>query len=257
MTAASILAEIEPDMSQFETAKHLCSWAGISPGNNQSAGKSKHSRIKKGSKFLLATLVEAAWAAARKRDSIFQRKFHRWMRTLGEANANVALAGSLLEVAYVILKERRPFQEPDPKQMHETEKPKLVRHHAKRLRELGADNELVEEVVARLSRPGVSSSVEKETTTQPPLQPIRRASPARVCRGALGFRARQTRKHEYSIGNSPARPQSKRDEPPETKQPRNAITTSSIFEAIDLHGRRRYGHWTQGRSGSLHCPGGA
>ena len=71
------------------------------------------------------------------------------MRTLGEAKANVALARSLLEVAYVLLQERRPYQEPEPKQMHELEKAKLVRHHAKRLRQLGADNELVEEVVAR------------------------------------------------------------------------------------------------------------
>ena len=52
-----------------------------------------------------------------------------------------------------MLKERRPYQEPDPKQMHESEKAKLVRHHAKRLRQLGADNELVEQLVTRLSQP--------------------------------------------------------------------------------------------------------
>jgi transposase len=64
-------------VSQFDSAKKLCNWAGICPGNNRSAGKKKHSRIKKGNKFLMAALVQASWAAARKRDSIFQRKFHR------------------------------------------------------------------------------------------------------------------------------------------------------------------------------------
>jgi transposase len=108
MTAAIILAEIGPDMSRFEGAGNLSNWVGICPGNNRSAGRSKSSRIQKGNRFLLAALVQGAWAAARKQDSIFQRKFHRWMRRLGEAKANVALAHNLLEVIYAILKTGRP-----------------------------------------------------------------------------------------------------------------------------------------------------
>jgi hypothetical protein len=144
------------------------------------------------------------------------------MRNLGEAKANIAIAHSLLDVAYVLLKERRPYQEPDPKQMHELEKAKLVRHHAKRLRQLGADNELVEQLVARLSQPDAGSPAQETATQLLPL-PLRRASPAKVCYGALGFRARQTRKTEYSIGKSrdaqtlsPKRSQSKPKQQPAT-----------------------------------------
>jgi transposase len=216
MTAASILAEIGPDMSPFESAKQLCSWAGICPGNHRSAGKRKHSRIHKGNKFLMSTLVEASWAAARERDSLFQRKFHRWRHKLGPGKANIAMAHSLLELVYVMLKERRPYQEPDPQQMHATEKAKLVRHHARRLRQLGADDKLVEELVERLSQPAAHvSSEEKQAAST--VQRIRRRCPAKVCRGALGLRARQTREQEYSVVNhlaaatpSRARPQSKR-----------------------------------------------
>jgi transposase len=221
MTAATILAEIGPDMNQFETAKHLCSWAGICPGNNQSAGKSKHSRIKKGSKFLLAALVEAGWAAARKRDSIFQRKFHRWIRHLGEAEANVAMARSLLEVAYILLKERRPYQEPDPARMHEREKAKLVRHHVKRLRQLGADEELVEKLIHQLNQSDLDSSVPaRPTATEQPS--ALSTSPAQFYRGALGFRAgrprkraaRRTRKRTTPPAQAPAC--SKRTDPNDT-----------------------------------------
>jgi transposase len=228
MTAATILAEIGADMSQFESAKHLSHWAGICPGNNRSAGKSKHSRIKKGNKFLLAALVQAAWAAARKRDSIFQRKFHRWMHRLGEAKANIAMAHSLLELVYAMLKTGRPYQEPDPGELHAMEKAKLVRHHAKRLRQLGADEKLVEEMIAKLNQPEACSSQDQKQAGSPAPTLIRRASPAKTCRGALGFRARQTRKQEYSVvkeqsAGSPSqvRPPSKRKikSEPSTRHP--------------------------------------
>ena len=220
MTAASILAEIGPDMSQFDSAKNLSNWAGICPGNNRSAGKSKHSRIKKGNKFLLAALVQAGWAAARKRDSIFQRKFHRWVNRLGEAKANVAIAHSLLELAYALLKERRPYREPDPKQMHALEKAKLVRHHAKRLKQLGASDTLVEELVAGLNGAEACSPIEeKQAAADQPPPRIPKVCPAKVCRGALGFRARQTRKQEYSVFKERAAETSSRPTQPRRKKP--------------------------------------
>ena len=74
--------------------------------------------------------MEAGWAAARKRDSMFQRKFHRWMKKLGKAKTDVAIGRSLLTVIYVMLKEDRPYREADPKQMHEMERSKLIRHLA-------------------------------------------------------------------------------------------------------------------------------
>jgi transposase len=227
MTAASILAEIGADMSQFETAKKLCGWSGICPGNNRSAGKSKHSHIKKGNKFLLAALAEAGWGAARKRDSIFQRKFHRWVKRLGKKKANIAIAHSLLTVVYAILKEGRPYRAPDPKQMHEMERAKLIRHHSKRLRDLGADDELISQMVAKLTTPPAvcSSAPEKQTEPNAEAPRIRRVAPAKVCRGALGFRARQTRPQEYSVfkeraagAPSQGRPISKRAKPTKSRK---------------------------------------
>lgn len=145
-------------MSQFPSAQHLSSWAGICPGNNRSAGKSKSSKIKKGNKFLLAALVEAGWAA-RTKESTFPRKFHRWMGKLRKAKANVAIAHSLLELIYAILQDHRPYREPEPGVIHAMEKAKLVRHHAKRPRQLGADETLVQETIARMNQADACSGI--------------------------------------------------------------------------------------------------
>ena len=198
-------------MSQFESSGNLCSWAGICPGNNRSAGKRKSSRIKKANKFLLAALVQAAWAAARKRDSIFQKKFHRWRNKLGEKKANIAISHSLLTVVYAILKEGRPFRESNSREMHEKERAKLIHHHARRLRQLGADETVINDIVANLlaqaeppQPPDIPLADEivdpapcQEASCAGGSPPSRNRRPPVACRGALGFRARATR-DQYS-----------------------------------------------------------
>ncbi|MCW5983137.1 MAG: IS110 family transposase [Bryobacteraceae bacterium] len=199
MSAASILAEIGPDIGQFSAPGSLCKWAGICPGNNRSAGKNKHGRIQKANKFLITALVEAAWAAARTRDSLFQRRFHRWMQKLGKPKANVALAHSLLRLIWAVLWSKQPFREPDPAQMHAKERTRLLHHHSQRLRQLGADPDLLEQLEQSLAQ---APAATPPTALQTPR--LRKACSANVRRGALGFRARQTRQQFYSVEKDPS-----------------------------------------------------
>lgn len=124
--------------------------------------------------------------------------------------------------------------------MHAIEKAKLVRHHAKRLRQLGADEKLVEEMVTQLNRTETCSPAEEKQAACPQPEVIRRASPAKVCRGALGFRTRQTRKQEYSVvkdreagGPSQVQPRTKRKTKPKSDTPKtgHSHAPKSIFEA--------------------------
>ena len=138
-TALAIIAEIGTDMSVFPSAKHLCSWCGISPGNNESAGKNKSGRTTQGDKFLKSALVESAWHSCRNsnKDSFLKRKFHSVAARRGRKKALLAVAHKLLIAAYFILKYRVPYQEPDNSTYLEKRKQAQIKKYVKRLHELG------------------------------------------------------------------------------------------------------------------------
>jgi transposase len=102
--ATTILAEIGTDMSRFATAGHLVAWAGMCPGQNESAGKRKSSRLRKGAPNLKTMLVQCAWAASRKKDSYYKAQFNRLRAKRGPKKAICAVAASMLTAIYHMLK---------------------------------------------------------------------------------------------------------------------------------------------------------
>ena len=111
-TVKGIIAEIGLDMSVFPTAQHLASWAGVCPGNHESAGKKKSSRITQGNKSLKTVLVEAAWSAVARKSGWLKRKYHAIAARRGKKRALIAIAHKILIAAYYILLNGVPFQEP-------------------------------------------------------------------------------------------------------------------------------------------------
>ncbi|WP_156858112.1 IS110 family transposase [Oceanobacillus sp. AG] len=116
--AAIIISEIGVDMSVFKSDKHLASWAGVSPGNNESAGKKKHSRTKKGNKALKTLVAECALStlSQNNRISSFQKRI---MKRQGKMKARIATANLILKIAYNILITHEPYQELGPDYMKE------------------------------------------------------------------------------------------------------------------------------------------
>jgi transposase len=100
LSATAILAEIGRDMSRFPTAGHLIAWAGLCPGQNESAGKRKSSRLRKGAPWLKTMLVQCAWAAKRAKHSYYSAQFHRLCGRRGPQKAICAVAASILTAIY-------------------------------------------------------------------------------------------------------------------------------------------------------------
>lgn len=105
LAAVVILSEIGRDMSRFPTAGHLLAWAGLCPGQNESAGKRKSSRLRKGAPWLKTLLIQCAWAASRRQDSYYKAQFSRLKARRGPKKAICAVAASLLTAIYHMLKD--------------------------------------------------------------------------------------------------------------------------------------------------------
>ena len=111
LTAQVIESEIGADMGRFPTAGHLISWAGLCPRNDESAGKRRSNRLRKGALWLKTTLVQCAWAASRKKASYLQAQFQRLRHRRGPKKAICAVAASILTAAYHMLKDGTFYQD--------------------------------------------------------------------------------------------------------------------------------------------------
>jgi transposase len=135
--AQIIVAEVGLDMSRFKTAAQLASWAGMCPGNRQSAGKSQGGKTRKGNGWLRQALAEAAWAASRAKGSSLQATYHRIAGRRGGRRACLAVGHRILRMVHTLLSTPRPYQEGGADYYRPTDRDRLKDKLVQRLRRLG------------------------------------------------------------------------------------------------------------------------
>jgi transposase len=144
-TAEQILAEIGTDMSRFLTPGHLCSWAGMTPGHDESAGKKRSAKTRKGNKKLRSALVEAARAVARKKDSYLSAQYHRIAARRGKNRAAVAVGHTILTIVHILLTRKQEYTELGIDYFDQRKREILIKSSIKRLESLGLHVEIQEQ----------------------------------------------------------------------------------------------------------------
>lgn len=142
LAARVLLAEIGTDMSRFPTAGHLISWAGLCPQNDESAGKRRSNRMRKGAPWLKTTLIQCAWAAARKKASYLAAQFHRLRARRGPKKAVGAVAASILTAAYHMVADGTFYQDLGAGHFERRAKPNQIKRLVAKIQSLGYDVEI-------------------------------------------------------------------------------------------------------------------
>jgi len=137
LSAQVIIAEIGLDMSRFPSVRHLISWAGLCPKSDESAGKRRSTRMRKGAPWLKSNLIQCAWAAGRKKRSYLQAQFHRLRAQRGPKTAIGAVAASILTAAYHMLRNGVFYQDLGPEHFNRRGKDGQAKRLVKRLQNLG------------------------------------------------------------------------------------------------------------------------
>ena len=142
-SAENLVAEIGLDLTRFPTAKHLASWAGMCPGNYQSAGHSKPGKTRKGNRWLRQVLIEAAHGAASTKHTYLGALYHRLSARRGKKKALVAVGHAILEIVYHVIKRQVPYQDLGENYFDERDRQAVKRRLVRRLESLGYQVELL------------------------------------------------------------------------------------------------------------------
>lgn len=140
--AEVIVSEIGLDMERFPSASHLVSWAGMCPRNDETAGKRRSTRVRKGAPWLKTQLVQAGWCATRAKQTYLRAQFLRLKSRRGPKKAVMAVGASILTAAYHMLKSNEPYRELGPDYFDRLQKDRLLKRLVRKIEELGYEVDL-------------------------------------------------------------------------------------------------------------------